>query len=472
MTKKQFKHDMQRGLGSCVVALKNMDDLEKERFRPLVLWGCSRDMAYDAQCEGCRSFYLYELIIEFADMTPFLELIEKRLIHSMHLRGWEFAQDCQLLAFLVADGNKRAWRILTHCYDTLLQILSKKRTRERYGLLPERDNFEHICISLVCECFDDRERRTKLYKMIVRDLGILIDGNRLYDYDDFEWFQAASEDTLGKRTIQKLLYGTDVDENIKNYALLREKRLEERTSEYERKKKIEPKTADEVYYRLKNGEKIGQMCSLMLGRTFMKQDKKLEVLKLAAYYKEETELEIRYNLLRLLANRECAWAPSLSCLIADSQSEHSELSERAFTALRHYPKDARVRDYAIALLQKKEHIAEAVSMLAANYEESDKELFVEAVKQIPITYENGFWHSAFYDVMDVFYASGKKKPKELLLYMYQNTLCSFCREYVVKEMGRRHMLTRELLDEMQYDCNSDIREYANKKLRLIRNCSG
>lgn len=472
MTKKQFKYDMQRGLGSCVAALKNMDDSEKEWFQPLVLWGCSRDMAYDAQCEGCRSFYLYELIMEFADITPFLDKIEKNLIHSMHTRGWEFAQDCNLLAFFVSDGNKRAWRILTHCYDTLLRILSKKRARERYGLLPERDNFEHMCVSLACECFDDRERRTKLYKMIVRDLGILIDGNTLYDYDDFEWFQAASEHTLGKRTVEKLLYRTDADEHTKNYAHLREERLKARESERERKRKTEPETADEIYRRLKNGEKTGQMCSLMLGRTFMKQGKKLEVLKLAAYYREEADLEIRYNLLRLLANKECAWAPELSCLLADSQSEHSELSERAFNALRYYPKDTHVRDYAVALLQKKEHIAEAVSMLAANYEESDKELFVEAVRQIPITYENGFWHAAFYDVMDVFYAPGKKKPKELLLYMYQNTLCSFCREYVVREMGRRRMLTRALLEEMQYDCNSEIREYADKKLRSIRNSLG
>lgn len=134
MTKKQFQYDLQRGLGSCVLALKNMSDSEKERFQPLVLWGCSRDMAYDAQCEGCRSFYLYELIMEFADITPFLDRIEKNLIHSMYSSGWEFAQDCNLLAFFVSDRNKRAWRILTHCYDTLLQILSKKRTKKRDGL--------------------------------------------------------------------------------------------------------------------------------------------------------------------------------------------------------------------------------------------------------------------------------------------------------------------------------------------------
>ena len=43
MTRKAFKYDMLRGLGSCVLELRNTRDIEK--FRPLVLWGCSRDMA-------------------------------------------------------------------------------------------------------------------------------------------------------------------------------------------------------------------------------------------------------------------------------------------------------------------------------------------------------------------------------------------------------------------------------------------
>lgn len=463
MTKRAFKYDMQRGLGSCVLALKNMEDTQKEAFRPIVLWGCSRELAFDAQCEGCRSFYLYELIREFPDITPFLDVVEKRLFHAMHSTGWEFVQDCTLLAYLVSDGNKRACKILTACYQALLKNLSEKRRRGRYGILPERDNFEHMCVALVYSCFDDRARSIQIYKRIVRDLGVLIEGNMLYDYDDFEWFQASSEEKLGKKTVQMLLYRPDADESTKKYACFRKERLRTRKSENERKRRSDPETADEVYQRLKAGEKVGQMCSLMLGRTFMKQGKKLEVLKLAAYYREEADAEIRYNLLRLIANKTCAWALALPCLIADTQSKHSELSERAFTALG-YRRDASVRDYAIALLQKNEHTADAVSMLAANYEAADKEYFAEAVKRIPITYADGYWHSAFRDVIDLFSVAGKGKPKELLPYMYRNSLCSYCRERVVIEMGRRRMLTRALLEEMQYDCNEDIRSYAERKL--------
>lgn len=44
-------------------------------------------------------------------------------------------------------------------------------------------------------------------------------------------------------------------------------------------------------------------------------------------------------------------------------------------------------------------------------------------------------------------------------------ICSLCREHVVREMGRRRMLTRELLEEMRYDCNGEIRTYAELVLR-------
>ena len=56
---------MQRGLGSCVAALKNMQDAEKANYLPLVLRGCSRDMAFDAQCEGCRSVYRHKRLEVF-----------------------------------------------------------------------------------------------------------------------------------------------------------------------------------------------------------------------------------------------------------------------------------------------------------------------------------------------------------------------------------------------------------------------
>lgn len=464
MTKKAFKYDMQRGLGSCVAALKNMQDAEKANYLPLVLRGCSRDMAFDAQCEGCRSVYLYELITEFPDKAPFIDVIKKRLFHSIHSSSWEFQQDCELLAYFVSDGVRRAWKILMACYRFLLVLLDEYDT-DQNRLFSERDNFQSLCVTLVSLCFDDHGRRERIYQKIVRDLCIWGEENPLLTVEHFDWFQYVSEESLGKRTIHKLLYRADAEDYMKTYAHLLEE-CQNRSAERKKQKREEPQTAEEIYHLLKIGKRPGREWTLLLACGWMKRNKEQEVVRLAAYYKEEKDWDIRCQILRMLAKKECAWTLDLQQLLVDSRSEHSELSEWAFTALS-YRRDRKVRTYALELLQKGTHTTEAVSMLAKNYEACDQEILENAVKQIPITYWDAGWHGAFGDIIDLFKEPGKGKPKELLLYMYRNTLCSFCREHIVKQMGRRRMLTYELLEEMQYDSNKEIRKYARRKLSCI-----
>lgn len=464
MTKKQFKHDLQRGLGSCVLELKNTEDIEK--FRPLVLWACSRDLAYDVQSEGSRGFYLYQLITQFPDYMLFLEVVEKRLFQCMCSHGWEFFQDCELLSFFASSGNSRSLAILEDCYEKLLQILLRKRKRTKYGTLPEQDNFESLCISLVSICHTDRKAIIKQYKTIVRDLGMLIKENALYSFSGWEWFQSVSETTLGKRTVRNLLYHSDADECTKIFVHSMEEELGTREEKREGNDRQITETADEIYAILRNVGTVGQDLPLYLAHRMMRQNRRQEVRKLAEYYKKETEPNIRFRLLKLLANRPCAEMLDIVQLLADSESEDTDFASKALCALT-YRRDARVREYAFELLKKGIHKAEAVSMLAANYESADKDFFVRAVKEIPVKNRDGEWHGIFSDVMDLFESPAKCKPRELLPYMYQNTFCSYCREHVVKEMGRRRMLTRELLEEMQYDCNEDIRAYARGKLEEL-----
>ena len=453
MTKKAFKYDMQRGLGSCVLELKNTQD--KEKFRPLVLWGCSRDMAYDAQSEGCRSVYLYRLITQFPDSAPFMDVLEKRLFQSMRSRGWEFLQDCEILSYFALDGEKRAWNILQSCYRELLQILHRKRKHTKDDL---PNNFESLCLTLV-------SMQPGMYRKLVKDIGLLIEDNSLYSAADFSWFQNESEYELGEKAVHRILYHPDADEGIRAYARSMEETRERWKREESEIKKTEPETADEIYERLRGGGTPGSIYR-GLARRMMAQGRSQEIAALAEYYRKEEEPDLRYQLLRMLSDKSCVWSLDIERLIEDSRSDNGNLADWAFEALSHI-RDTRVREYAYELLQDEKQQAQAVSMLAANYEDRDREVFVHAVKQIPVTYESGEWHGAFGDVMDLFHGPAKRKPNELLLHMYRNTLCSYCRERVVREMGRRRMLTRELLEEMQYDCNEEIRAYAERKLRGI-----
>ena len=463
MTKKAFRYDMQRGLGSCIKELKCTKNIEQ--FRPIILWGCNRDMEFNGQLED-RSVYLYELITEYSDCTPFIDVIEKNLFQNIKHRNWVFLQDCDILSFFTFDGNERALTILEKCYEELFQILLKKKKRADKNGFPERRNFEELCISFIKLCFDDTARIIEYYKKIVNDIGTLIQNNTLYSADDFEWFQTVSEKELGKKKIYDLLHHANISDATRTY-VLSIKECREAKKEQSTKENWEyPKSAEELYHYLKNeGEKEHKVhCNMV--RMLMKRSDEQEIVKFAGYYEKETDIVVRKKLLQQLVDGGCAWAIESLPLITDSKSGEKELASYAFEALG-YRKDVKVREYAFELLKSKQHITEAVSMLAANYENTDCAFFVEMVKQIPITYDNGGWHKVFYRVMDLMRdRSVKIKPKELLPYMYHNTLCSFCREDVVKEMGRRRMLNSALLEELLYDCNQNIREYAEQKFSL------
>ena len=67
MNKKEFKNAMLCGLGRCVLACRK----DPERYRSEVLWGCTHQLAYDAQCEGTHAWFLHELVSCYPDKAPF-----------------------------------------------------------------------------------------------------------------------------------------------------------------------------------------------------------------------------------------------------------------------------------------------------------------------------------------------------------------------------------------------------------------
>ncbi len=55
-------------------------------------------------------------------------------------------------------------------------------------------------------------------------------------------------------------------------------------------------------------------------------------------------------------------------------------------------------------------------------------------------------------------------PGSALRFIFDTTYCSECRADALRQMGRRRMLTPELLEECQYDANDHIRTYARRCL--------
>ena len=57
MTQKQFKEALLRGQGRCIRAVRS----DSAKYYSVVLWACSHTVAFDAQCEGTKAWFVYQL---------------------------------------------------------------------------------------------------------------------------------------------------------------------------------------------------------------------------------------------------------------------------------------------------------------------------------------------------------------------------------------------------------------------------
>ncbi|MCM1499052.1 MAG: hypothetical protein NC124_11370, partial [Clostridium sp.] len=380
---------------------------------------------------------------------------------------WSFDQFCEFLGLFAGEGNPAALRALQENYRWIYAVLKNGKKQLAGKRLPIRDNFENLCITIVnMEAY--REDCEEAYFRVVKDLGNLMIDNPLFETWSFDWFQACWEDEFGKAQIHRRLKErarTSKGTEVYFAALQREEKSRSEQRET-RREQVQNVTAGEIYQQLQNGGTMDRFRWVMLAPSMRRRGNEKEVEKLAAFYQRESDLALKSRLLRLLANRYCADLLDLETVIADSKSEDTALQENAFRALE-FMTDARVHHYALELLQENEHLEDVIYMLANNYTAADCDILVSLVKALPVTVQekNVHWHGAFTAVLNLLETRGvKRPPKELLYYMYENTLCSCCRESILREMSRRKMLTREIIEECLYDSNDEIREFAKKRL--------
>lgn len=490
MTKKEFKEAMKRGLGRCVLELENTS--RPEKYQDIVLWGCTRNLSYDVQSEGTRAGYIYGLIQAFPDKTPFLQEL---LAHFQKCRsngGWKLAHVCRLLSYFAADGSGEALSALWGRYDSLYQVLWKRsvpwegQDREENGPFPERDDFEELSIDLV-DCAEDT---VSVYLKIAEDMGRLYLAGSLDKGWDFSWFHDCCKLNYGEERIMAALEQRAGEAPAAAEFLKRVRNAEEDCDEKRggavRKS---PQTPEEYYESLTKeteawearvfGRKIsgkgkfyGEGNLPDEGNRRISEEKKLEIrMELAQRYLAERELWKRNLLLMVFTNKDVPFPLSPEAVIADARAADESLRQTAFEVLANIRHEL-VREFAFALLQEGGHEEAAIWMLARNYREEDKELFVNLIYGVPVSYgarnAPAGWHGIFSAVLDMFEeGEAENPPEELLPYLYETTLCSFCREYILEEMDRRHMVSEEMLRECLYDSNENIRNFAEGRLAEI-----
>ena len=59
--------------GALIQTLDTEEDIEK--YWDIILWGCTHEIFYDAQCEGTKSRYLYEMAKHYQDVSSFVDAV-------------------------------------------------------------------------------------------------------------------------------------------------------------------------------------------------------------------------------------------------------------------------------------------------------------------------------------------------------------------------------------------------------------
>lgn len=443
MTKSEFKYAMQRGLGSCMLALESARDIEQ--YRDLILWGCLRELAFDPQCEGSRARYLYELAAHFGDEAYFVEPVVAALKKMRSTGGrqlWLFIHYCEILLCFAEAGNAAARAALYEKYDALYHKLRRAHRGSRTCDLV-RDDFETLCSILTSLDGVDR------FVSIASDIGGGFE-KKGFTKNDFWWFIESGKDIFGEKRLCKYLLKMAKDsENLSCFCNQIAKPVWTNTGQ-----EPAPLPTAEVLFTAAFSGKLTLAERVRFRRTASDEEKK----KLAEHILVCDIPSAKAVLLSVFYGED--FPIPCEAIIADACSENLQLREAALEVLKTcHGEDVRI--LAFKLLSEKEYTAHAICMLITNYCKSDKEALLKLLYCLPVTYSDASgWHGVMRHIL---WAFGQREcqsyPREFLYYIYQNSLCSGCREEAVKQLVQEKGLTSEMMSECRYDSNENIRKY-------------
>ncbi len=430
MTKKEFKEAMLRGLGRCVIAVRK----EPEKYRDLVMWACKRNFAYDAQSEGTRSWYIYTMANAYPDKETFINTATEALKKYRPNGSWDMLHLSEILMFFAMDGYEPAQKAVEEKYHEILAGMFARQRRPN-RIFHELSDLEQLGLVLAV----DRES----FLRIARDFGHLYREKKYMCDGDFAWFFSSK----GGQFRKAMESAARKDENIACFFQRESADIVAREELWEQRK-VNP---------------TENLTGVRLSRWMASKADKETVERYVLAYREQTQPELRA--VALTAFSCCPYPDDPHSIIEDTQSNCEELQNAAWRALENIRHPA-VREFALNNVDKGIRTPEGFALLATNYMPEDGKLMEELLREMISAKDWDGVHAAGMDIYRTFRKeSSIPHPKHLLPILYEYNPCSFCRESALVYMSKHRMLTKEILEECQFDSNYDIRRMAAKRLK-------
>ncbi len=418
MDRATFQNWLEKGLGRAVLFLQANDDLP---YRDLIVHACTHDQAFDRQLESRTAAYQFDLINATSDPAYYRDRVLASLLAPMEEedRGQMF----EIAELLAKSGDEGARLAMLAAFsqtgneeidgaETIIRLDGYAAlpfiTKHRPALDAEEDDYLlDTCIEILeerygkAEAWDELERIATEDSTLARWLGIV---------------RKDRADSLAERNAPRT------------------------------KRSADSLTYNDVKDRIAaKGRKYSVSLRWYKNATQPEKEQAAQDLLL------QTDPDLMIGYLRLFKMSGFPLDPSP--LIAWTAHEDAELVHWTLMTLGK-TKHPRVRALALDCLAAGRHLEYLVGMLATNYEAGDS---ATVAKLTESSFDTSNYHYMEVGAKHFVKAHWDENSVPILLNLYENGPCSFCRETCVKLLLEHDALPEQIRDEARYDADEEVR---------------
>lgn len=404
MLKRNFIKNVKRGLGGAFIELSNA--INKEEYKESLVYCITHDCTYDFIYEGSKGDYIYRLINLYEEKSYFIDLVKKTLLT---IKSYSNLHE-QLLDILMEDyynGNKDIQLFFEDYYSHFTN--NGRWTKNKIN------SFNYLSIKM-SQLFGIRK---------VKD--IVADWKKLNINIENHWF------------------GYHVSKKYKKYNLVNIESISKNDNQYNH-------TFEELIELIKNKDNV-----YCFGCFSTEEEHK----KCMEYLIESKEQNIIKKILENYQTEYIKRAIDIEVLFSLIDKFDEVINEEVYNTLAYY-KDERVAKLALELANTK-YYKIAIHMLMTNYKKEYKDIIVSLYKKVKFSFNS--YESLTSAVIDFMMNKKKDMPDEILYITYYNDFCAFNREYIVKCMNKKNLLTDSIKEELYYDSDYELRIYASRYIR-------
>jgi hypothetical protein len=417
MNLQQFRESLHLGLGRALIYAR---DHNMREYRDVILDACLHCYSHDAQIEGTRADYMYELVELLPDRTYYCNTVLNSLATAGDDR--DAVQRFRFAACMSMDGDEHAKRAMRHSYNP----------GPRYG--------ESIGVNFL----DNDGIQGLLF--VAEKMGAVLLAKP--GESDIGWIISRSTEAFGaEATWDALRDAGRANPNIEAYR----QACETSQAAWRTNDPIREETPAMSYAELLDRVPVNKPYLLWKWGE-QASDQELESAARGLIAARDLKEQLRH--VRIFTRRRYPLKPAT--LITLAEVEEERVGFWAVRALAHVA-DPAVRQLAFRLVNSDvESRGEAIALLNKNFEPGDHDIVLgwfEAEQDRETRHSFGmdlreFWKQHPDDRTEV----------RMQRSMYGKAPCSHCREIAVKRLIELDALTKSMRAECAYDANSDIRE--------------